>query len=91
MAAIIDGNFVRILKYSVIINMSTIIIPGGGGMGLSVMSMIGNLIALYILARVAMYLYKSFDGPEKPLNVVDFLKSFNIDASGLFVPRDDKK
>lgn len=64
--------------------MSTIIIPGGGGMGLGIMSLIGNLIALYILARVAMYLYKSFDGPSKPLNVVEFLKSFNIDASGLF-------
>lgn len=64
--------------------MSTIIIPGGGGMGLSIMSTIGNLIALYILARVAMYMYGSFDGPKKPINVVDFLKSFNIDASGLF-------
>ena len=69
--------------------MSTIIIPGGGGMGLSIMSMVGNLIALYILARVAMYLYSTFDGPKKPINVVDFLKSFNIDASGLFAPRED--
>jgi|TARA_R110002074_G_scaffold156049_2_gene312123 hypothetical protein len=70
--------------------MSTIIIPGGGGMGLSIMSLIGNLIALYILARVAMYLYKDFDGPSKSLNVVDFLKSFNIDASGLFASKYSK-
>ena len=72
--------------------MSTIIIPGGGSMGVGIMSLIGNLIALYILARVAMYLYKDFDGPKKPLNVVDFLRSFNIDASGLFAsPGSDKK
>lgn len=70
--------------------MSTIIIPGGGGMGLGIMSLIGNLIALYILARVAMYLYKDFDGPKKPFNVVEFLRSFNIDASGLFAAAPDK-
>ncbi len=71
--------------------MSTIIIPGGGGMGLSIMSLIGNLIALYILARVAMYLYKDFDGPKKSLNLVDFLRSFNIDAEGLFASPDKNK
>ena len=71
--------------------MSTIIIPGGGGMGLGIMSLIGNLIALYILARVAMYLYKDFDGPKKSLNMVEFLRSFNIDAEGLFASPDNNK
>lgn len=67
--------------------MSTIIIPGGGGMGLNILSLIGNLIALYILAKVAMYMFSSFESPGASLNIVDFLMKFNIDASGLFAPK----
>ena len=56
-------------------------------MGLNILSLIGNLIALYILARVAMYMFNSFESPGTSMNVVDMLMKFNIDATGLFAPK----
>lgn len=72
--------------------MSTIIIPGGASFGgTSVISLAANLLALYVLVRVAMYMYSDLNNEEKTpgemFNVVEFLKKFNIDASGLFAPK----
>ena len=70
--------------------MSTIIIPGGGGAGFGIVSLIGNLIALYILVMVVKYFWTKVEYPSKPINVVDQLKKMNIDASGLFAPRKEE-
>lgn len=70
--------------------MSTIIIPGGGT-GFSIMSLVGNLIALYILIMVVKYFWKKVEFPSKPINIVDELKKMNIDASGLLAPTKKEK
>ena len=64
--------------------MSTIIIPGGGGAGLGIASLVGNLVALFILVMVIKYFWTRVDMPSKPFNIVDQLKKINIDATGLF-------
>lgn len=67
--------------------MGTIIIPGGGGAGLGIASIIGNLVALAILVAVVKYFWNKVSFPDKPINVVDTLKKYNIDASGLFASK----
>ena len=57
-------------------------------MGLNILSLIGNLIALYILAKVAMYMFNTLgEVPGVSMNVTDMLMRFNIDATGLFAPK----
>ena len=63
--------------------MSTIILPGGG-MGMSIMGLVGNLVALYIVVAVIKYFWRKIEFPSKPINVVSELKRYNIDAEGLF-------
>ena len=74
----------EILKYFVITDMSTIIIPGGGGMGLGIASLIGNVIALVLLIGVVKYFWKNVQLPDKPVNITEELLKYNVDASGLF-------
>lgn len=64
--------------------MSTIIIPGGGGRGLGIASIIGNLVALAIMVAVVKYFWQKVSLPKEPINVVDTLKKYNIDVTGLF-------
>ena len=56
-------------------------------MGLNILSLIGNLIALYILARVSLWMYNNLEGPGASMNIIDLLMKFNIDATGLFAPK----
>ena len=64
--------------------MSTIIIPGGGGMGLGIASLAGNIVALVLLIMVVKYFWKKVQLPDKPVNVTEELKKYNVDVSGLF-------
>jgi hypothetical protein len=74
------GNFKNVL----LLQMSTIIIPGGGGMGLGIASLAGNLIALIILIMVVKYFWKKVQIPDKPVNITEELMKYNVDARGLF-------
>lgn len=64
--------------------MSTIIIPGGGGMGLGIASLAGNIVALIILIMIVKYFWKKVQIPDKPVNITDELLKYNVDARGLF-------
>lgn len=64
--------------------MSTIIIPGGGGMGLGIASLAGNIVALIILIMIVKYFWKKVQIPDKPVNITDELMKYNVDARGLF-------
>ena len=69
--------------------MSTIIIPGGGGAGLGIASLVGNLVALFIIVSVVKYFWKKVEFPSSPINVVSELKKYNIDAEGLFASKEN--
>ena len=71
--------------------MSTIIIPGGGGMGLGIASLMGNLVALFILIMVVKYFWTKVELPKKPVSVTGELMKYNIDARGLFARASPKK
>ena len=66
--------------------MSTIIIPGGST-GFGIASLIGNLVALFILVGVVKYFWAKVEFPKSPINVVSELKKYNVDASGLFASK----
>ena len=68
--------------------MSTIIIPGGGA-GFGIMSLVGNLVALFIIVSVVKYFWKKVEFPTSPINVVSELKKYNIDTEGLFAPKEN--
>lgn len=79
----------EILKYLLFVTiMSTIIIPGGGGAGFGIVSLVGNLVALFIIVSVVKYFWKKVEFPSSPINVVSELKKYNIDAEGLFAPKE---
>lgn len=71
--------------------MSTIIIPGGGGMGLGIASLVGNLIALVILIMIVKYFWTKVKIPDKPVNITDELMKYNVDARGLFTGKPKKE
>ena len=71
--------------------MSTIIIPGGGCMGLGIASLAGNIIALIILIMIVKYFWKNVKLPEKPINVSEELLKYNVDVRGLFDKSSQKK
>lgn len=64
--------------------MSTIIIPGGGGVGLGIASLAGNIVALVLLIAIVKYFWAKVEFPAKPINVTSELMKYNIDATGLF-------
>lgn len=74
----------EILKNVLLLQMSTIIIPGGGGVGLGIASLAGNIIALIILIGVVKYFWTKVQIPNKPVNITGELMKYNVDARGLF-------
>jgi hypothetical protein len=71
--------------------MSTIIIPGGGGVGLGIASLAGNIVALIILIMVVKYFWKKVQIPDKPINITDELMKYNVDVGGLFANSPNKE
>lgn len=71
--------------------MSTIIIPGGGGVGLGIASLVGNVIALIFLIMVVKYFWTKVKIPDKPINITDELMKYNVDARGLFADKSKKE
>ena len=66
--------------------MSTIIIPGGAGLKLNLVSTVVNLLILYFIFKLVKEYFNNTVSSNNPVDIVKIFKSINVDISGLFSP-----
>ena len=64
--------------------MSTIIIPGGAGLKLNLVSTVVNLLILYFIFKLVKEYFNNTVSSNNPVDIVKIFKSINVDISGLF-------